>query len=786
MNKLPKHFDFATREAYWQKFWEDENVFTFDAASKKKVYSIDTPPPTISGKLHVGHASSYTQGDMVARYHRMKGENVFYPFGTDDNGLPTQKLVEKEKKVRAIDLGRDKFVKLVLETLEKEFRPSYIAEFKRAGLSSDFTLSYSTIDDRSRRLGQWSFIELYKKDRAYQQDSPTMWCRACRTAISQVELEDEELDSTFNDIIFKVDGKDLVIATTRPELLPACVAVFYHPEDKRYQKFEGKKAKVPLFDFEVPIMADKRVDMEKGTGIVMNCTFGDQMDMEWQKAYKLPIKEAIGPDGKMTEIAGKYKRLSIPDAREKVIEDMKQTGLLKNQQKIKHTVNVHERCGTEIEFLKSKQWFIKYLDLKDKMLEWGNELKWFPEFMQNRYDNWVKGLQWDWCISRQIFYGIPFPVWYCKDCGEVILAEEKDLPVDPLKDKPPVDKCPKCGKSEFEGEADIINTWATSSLSPQVGDELAKERGLEKGVFPQNLRLQSHDIITFWVFNTVVKSQLHFKKNPFKDVLISGWVLDSKGKKMSKSKGNVVEPQKVFDEFGVDAFRYWAAGASPGTDHNFNQEEVRVGKKTVTKLWNVMKFASMHLEDFKPVGTTLGLSEGLESVDHWILSKLSLAIKNSTASFDKYNYTGSREATDKFFWSDFTDRYLEFVKYRLYGEDKVSKKTAQQIFYTVFLTVLKLYAPIIPYVTEEIYQTMFKKFEKTKSVHLLDWPKEFSQKSPEEFQEVLELVDEIKKYKSEQGLSMGKELESYKVKDLSLKDEDREFVKNVMRVRELK
>ncbi len=779
MPKLPKKYDISAREEHWQKFWEESGVFKFDPKAAGEIYSVDTPPPTVSGQLHVGHASSYTQGDMVVRYRRMRGDNVFYPFGTDDNGLPTQRLVEKEKKVRAIDLGRDEFVKLVLETLKKELRPSYIAEFKRAGLSSDFTLSYTTIDERSRRLSQWSFLELHNQNRVYQQDAPTMWCRNCRTAISQVELEDEELESTFNDIVFRVGDQNLIIATTRPELLPACVAVFYHPDDKRYQKLEGKKAKVPVFDFEVPIMADERVDMEKGTGIVMNCTFGDQMDMEWQKAYKLPIKEAIGPDGKMTKITGEYKGMSIPDARDKIIADMKTAGLLKNQKKIKHTVNVHERCGTEIEFLKSKQWFIKYLDLKDKMLEWGDELNWIPGYMKNRYDNWVKGLQWDWCISRQIYYGVPFPVWYCKKCGEVILAREEDLPVDPLKDNPPVDKCPKCQGDKFEGESDIINTWATSSLTPQIGAELAKERGCKEDVYPQNLRLQAHDIISFWLFNTVVKSQLHFQKNPFKDVLVSGWVLDSKGKKMSKSRGNVVLPKKIFDEFGVDAFRYWAAGAAPGTDHNFMPDEVRVGKRTVTKLWNAGKFCFGHLEDYEP-----DESVEMEPVDNWILAQLQKATKEITAAFDKYNYAQARDIADKFFWNDLADRYLEFVKYRLYGEDKKSRLAAQQTLYFVFLAILKFYAPIMPFITEELYQNYFRAHEEAESIHLSGWPRSLAAKPPAGFDRVIKLIDEIRKWKSDNDLSMGKEVAEYEAKT-KINNKYKDFVQQAMRVGKL-
>ena len=461
--ELPKRYDPKESEPKWQKFWEENKVYKFNKESKAEIFSIDTPPPTVSGKMHLGHAFMYSQMDFIARFKRMQGFNIFYPFGTDDNGLPTKLLIEKEKKVRAHDLGRKEFVKLCLETLKKEIRPKYIEDWKRIGTSCDFDLFYTTINEHCQKISQKSFIDLYNDGREYRTEAPAMHCPKCRTAISQVECEDKEISSFFNDIVFKVDNngkeEELIIATTRPELLPACVAVFYHPDDARYQKLKGKTAKVPLFDFEVPILEDKKADPEKGTGLVMCCTFGDSTDCEWQKIHKLPIKEAIGKDGKMTELAGKYEGNTIVTARKMIIEDMKDQKLLLSQEPINHPGNTHERCGTPIEFIHSKQWFVKYLDLKPQMEKWGEKLGWFPHHMKNRYDNWVKGLQWDWCISRQLPFGIPFPVWYCKECDEIILADEKQLPVDPLTDKPPVDKCPKCGSTEFIPEKDIINTW---------------------------------------------------------------------------------------------------------------------------------------------------------------------------------------------------------------------------------------------------------------------------------------------------------------------------------------
>ena len=484
--ELPERYEPHAAEKRWQDFWEREHVYCFDKRSKKPIYSIDTPPPTVSGKMHLGHSFSYSQQDFIVRYKRMAGFNVFYPFGTDNNGEATERLIEKMKGVKARDMPREAFWKLCEETLDKELRPKYLEDWKRIGMSCEWQYFYDTINRHTMRISQKSFIDLYKLGREYRKDAPAMWCPECETGISQVECQDKMIDSFFNDIVFSVEGKELVIATTRPELLPACVAIFYHPEDKRYQQLKGKKAKVPLFDFEVPILEDSRVALDKGTGIVMCCTFGDQTDMEWQKAYNLPIKIAITTNGKMTEIAGKYKGLAIKVARKEIIEELKRCNLLKGQKQINHAVNVHERCGTEVEFIKSKQWFIKYLDLKDDMIKWGDELKWYPEHMKSRYTNWINGLQWDWLISRQRYFGVPFPVWYCKKCEEVILADESQLPVDPLKEKPKAAKCPKCGGTEFIPEKDVLDTWATSSLTPIITASLIPD--MFDKLYPATLR----------------------------------------------------------------------------------------------------------------------------------------------------------------------------------------------------------------------------------------------------------------------------------------------------------
>ena len=714
--EIPKDYDFKESEEKWIKYWEKERIYEFDPNDSKPIYSIDTPPPTVSGKMHIGHASMYSQMDFIARYKRMRGYNLFYPFGTDDNGLPTERLIEKEKNVRSVEMDREEFIKLCLDTLN-EIRPKFIDDWKRIGISCDFNIFYSTIDEHSRRISQRSFIDLYKKDREYRMLAPVIWCPECQTAIAQAELKDHEKEAYFNDIKFKVDNEDLIISTTRPELLPACVAVFYNPEDNRYKKYKDKKARVPLFNYEVSIFEDNKVDPEKGTGIVMCCTFGDQTDVEWYKAFNLQLRNAITKDGKTTEIAKGYEGLTIKQAREKIIHDLKKNNLLVKQDKIKHIVNVHERCNTEIEIIESYQWFIKYLDLKDEFLKHGKELNWYPEFMRHRYDNWIKGLQWDWCISRQRHFGVPFPVWYCKECGEVKLAEEPELPVDPLIDKPKT-QC-KCGSIEFEPEKDVLDTWATSSLTPQLAVELFKDKKIYSRLFPMNLRPQAHDIITFWLFNTLVKSRLHYHKNPWRDATISGFVLDPYKEKMSKSRGNIVEPQEVVSKYGSDALRFWAASVKLGDDIPYQEKEIVTGQKTVIKLWNASRLCIQHLQDYRKEKVEL------EEIDKWLLNKLNIIVKISTDNFQKYEYSRTKAETENFFWNIFCDYYLEIVKDRLYNPDKrgeESKKSAQYTLYNSLLTILKLFSPIMPFITEEIYHLYFKDKENKKSIHLEEWP----------------------------------------------------------------
>jgi len=700
------NIDFKGMEEKWKKFWEKEKIYTFNPKSKKQIYSIDTPPPYISGKMHIGHAFSYSQQDFIIRFQRMKGMKVFYPFGTDDNGLPTERYIEKTNKVKSKNMGRSKFIKLSLDTLKK-VTPEHIQDFVDLGISCDYDVYYSTIDNHSRKISQKSFIDLFKQGDAYKKNYPTIWCPECQTSIAQAELEDKEFTSEFSTIKFKCGGKDLLIATTRPELLGACVGVFVHPDDKRYKSLIGKKAKVPIFNFEVPILADKSAEIGKGTGVLMICSYGDKYDVDAINRHKLEPKVIFDKDGTIKQ--GKYKGLKIKDARKKILEDLKKGNLIKEQKQISHAVNVHDKCGTEIEFIPTEQWFIKILDKKKKFIEQGNKINWYPKFMKKRYDNWVNGLNMDWSISRNRHFGVPIPVWECKSCNEIIVAEEKELPVDPLQTNK---KCPKC-KKNAEPEKMVLDTWATSSLTPQIAGSLVKP----EIDIPFTLRPQGHDIIRTWAFYTIVKSYLHEKKIPWKDIVVSGNV-SLGGEKMSKTKGNTVAPQEIMEKFGSDALRFWAAGSKLGGDLDYQEKDVVTGKKFVTKLMNATNFVFMNLKDWngkKPAK--------LEKLDELFLERLDILIKSATYRFENYEYSKAKQDIDNFFWKYFCDNYLEIVKKRVYQGKGNKKLSAQYTLYKSLLVILKIVAPIMPFVTEELYQEYFKKREKDKSIHISEWPK---------------------------------------------------------------
>jgi len=750
--ELPKNYSPKESEPKWLKFWEKEKIYVFNPESKAEIYSVDTPPPTVSGRMHLGHSFSYSQQDFVARFQRMLGKNVLYPFGVDDNGLATERMIEKMKNVKGQFMPRQEFVKLCYTTVE-EIRHDFVQDWKRIGVSADFNIFYSTINKHSQKISQRSFVQLHKMKRIYRKRAPFVWCPECQTAIAQVEMKDSERESKM--VYMKFDtslGEQITIATTRPELLPACVAIHIHPDDKRYKKLIGAKAKIPFSNREVRITANKDVDMNFGSGIVYHCTYGDMDDVKWMEEFKIEPIEIMNKDGTLNEKAGRFKGLHVKKAREAVINALEEENRIAKIEPIKHVVNVHERCDTDIEILTTDQWFIRYLDLKDEFIKYGRKIKWYPEHMRTRYENWIKGLKWDWNISRQRHFGIPIPVWYCKKCSEIVVADEKQLPVDPLVGKP-LHKC-KCGSNEFVGEKDVLDTWATSSLTPDIAIELFEGKKIYNKLFPMSLRPQAHDIIANWLFNTVVKSYFHHKDIPWHTVMISGFTLDTYGKKMSKSKGNVIDPREMIAKYSADSLRFWAAGSRLGDDLPFQEKDLVTGSKFTTKIWNASKFTFMHLADYKGQKP-----QKLEMMDRWILSKLSRVVKTATENFMDYEYSHTKLETETFFWHTFCDNYLEIIKDRLYNAEKRGKEarlSAQYGLYQTLLTIIKLMAPIMPFITEELYQLYYKKHEKIKSIHLTKWPdiKMIDGHAEHIGDFVVQVIEYARKQKSEKQLSL--------------------------------
>lgn len=757
---MDKNYDFQKKEEKWQKFWEKEGIFKFKNKKNKKIFSIDTPPPTLSGKMHLGHVFSYTHQDIIARYRRMKGENVFYPFGVDNNGLPTEKLVEKIKKIKLFDIGRKDFIELCQKTI-KEILPDFINDWKKIGISCDFSNTYSTISYEVQKISQLYFIDLFNKNRIYKKYAPVLWCFECRTAISQADMNDREMESIFYDIEFKtLDEKTFIVSTTRPEFLPSCVAVFINPKDKKNQELIGKIAITPLFHQRVKILEDINVDPCKGSGIVMCCTFGDARDVEWYFKHNLPLRVMLEKNGKTNNLAKEFQNLSLKTAREKIVENLKKSGLVKKEKAINHILNVHERCLSPVEIIATNQWFIKYLDLKKEFLNQANKLKWHPPYMKKRLDNWIKGLKWDWCISRQRYFGVPIPAWECKACGKIITPPISNLPLDPLHSNP--QKSCECGSREFIPESDVLDTWATSSLTPQIAAARISNKKIRMQIFPMSLRPQAHDIINFWLFYTLARSFLHQKEMPWKNVMISGFVLDQKGEKMSKSKGNIIQPEVIIKQYGVDAIRFWAAQSNLGDDLRYSEEEIKTGKRTVVKLWNASQFCLQHIKDYVPRKLE---KKHLADEDKWILSKMQKTIKSYMEKMEKYEYASAKLLLDNFFWKNFCDNYLEIVKSRVY-ENKNEKdfKVVQSILYLLLLSVLKLYAPIMPHITEEIYQEYFRKYQLEKSIHKTPMPKFnkrlYFPKQEKDFELAIDTISQIRKYKSEKNLSMKAEIES--------------------------
>jgi len=808
---MDKQYESSTNEIRAQQKWASENTYSLEN-NPGLPFTIDTPPPTVSGSLHIGHIFSYTQTDIIARYKRMNGFSVFYPFGFDDNGLPTERYVEKKREIRPTDMPRSEFIKICLEeshAVEKTF----VHLWQRMGLSANFDSCYSTISDLARKISQESFITLYKKGFIYRKHEPALYCTACRTSVAQAELDDAQKPSFFNDIVFKdAQGNDLIIGTTRPELLPSCVALIFNPKDERYLHLRGKQATVPLFGHHVPILEDEKVDIEKGTGLVMCCTFGDKTDIEWYKKFKLPYKQSIGLDGRWAADTGFLAGLKVEQARTQVIEKLREAGLLLRQVALNHSVNVHERCKKEIEFVALEQWFVSILDHKQQFLDMADQINWYPGFMKARYRDWVEHLGWDWCISRQRFFGIPFPAWHCKKCKHIILADIAQLPVDP-QEVAYKGACEKCGSSEVVPDTDVMDTWNTSSISPYIcfavysslrlstSSDLASYGGqashstkkptpsslslVEGSLFdnpevntfiPMSMRPQAHDIIRTWAFDTIVKSWMHHESIPWKSIVISGHVLADSKEKISKSKDNSpLVPENLLKTYPADVVRYWTATGSLGQDVAFSENQLKIGLRLMTKMWNAFWFTKEHVGLLKSHTKPAQVGD----INEWLLHSVSHTFESYTKYFEQQEFGLALQQIERFFWHDFCDNYLELVKNQLFNPqeyDAQQVESTRWTLYNVGLRILQMYAPYMPHLTETIYGHLYTQHEKIKSIHQTKFNHVqqlyvFAQ-TADIMERIIALTANVRKVKTEKQLSLKTPLESLTVytNDENLRD----------------
>lgn len=765
-----KKYDHRVREPHWAERWKEHALYRWKpGGAREDSFVVDSPPPTVSGSLHVGHVFSYTHQDLLVRYQRMRGKNICYPMGWDDNGLPTERRVqnlfrvrcnphlpydpdftlERRKKGPIQEVSRGTFIEACARVTQED-EEVFEALWRQLGLSIDWSLQYATIDRHCRSVSQRSFLELVEKGLAYSTEAPTLWEVDFKTAVAQAEVQDRMREGAFHDIRFQVEnGEDFIITTTRPELLAACIAVAAHPEDDRYQEFFGKWAVTPVFGSRVPILPAEHADPEKGTGILMVCTFGDSTDVEFWKRSELPVKPLIGREGRLLPIRfgegvfdsvhpekaqSAYQHLSgltVQEARQKMVEllarDIGADGccaLVEEPRPVEHPVKFYERGERPLEFVTTRQWFISLLEHREQLKAQGRKIQWHPTYMETRYQHWVEGLNLDWCISRQRYFGVPFPVWYplddaCRpDYANPIFASVEALPVDPLSECPPGFTEEQRGRpGGFQGDQDVMDTWATSSLTPQIISHWGVDEQRHQSLFPMDIRPQSHEIIRTWAFYTIVKAWMHHQEIPWKHVVISGWILDPDRKKMSKSVGNVVTPAHLLEQYSADGVRYWAARARLGADTAFDESVLKVGKRLANKLFNASKFVVSQLAR---VGAKSPPVEGVCcELDRGFVAALYQTVAQATEAFDRFDYAAALEATERQFWT-FCNDYLELVKRRSYAEDASPQRDSVMATLGLCLgTFVRLFAPFLPFVTEEIWSWGYSG---EGSVHTAAWP----------------------------------------------------------------
>lgn len=823
--KLPKHFESERIEHQLAERWEAEGLYRWDPRRpREETFAVDTPPPTVSGSLHIGHVFSYTHADVIVRQQRMLGKNIYYPMGWDDNGLPTERRVqnafhvrtdvrvpyqkdfeivppspEVAKKEPPRTISRPNFIELC-HRVTREDEKAFMALWRRIGLSVDWKEEYATIDDRCRRLAQISFRDLFEKGHVYSEVAPTMWDVDFQTAVAQAEVEDRVKAGAFSNIAFGIEGSDqhFVIATTRPELLAACVAVTAHPSDERYKHLFGARAVTPLFRARVPIFASDLVDPTKGTGILMVCTFGDATDVSWWREQNLPLRQIVGRNGRLIDLDfgatgwdsenvasanahyATIRGKSVNQARAATIELLKRpdstrapglsAALIGEPKPVERSVKFFEKGDQPLEFIATRQWFVRLMDKKERLIALGDQIEWYPDFMRSRYRNWTEGLQLDWCISRQRFFGVQFPVWYPvkadgqPDYDRPIVAELEQMPIDPTIDLPAgYSAAERDVPGGFTAESDVFDTWFTSSLTPQIGSGWPDDLERHRKLFPNDVRPQSHEIIRTWAFYTIAKAMLHEGMIPWKKVLISGWILDPDRKKMSKSKGNVITPMKLIEEHSADGIRYWAASARLGSDTAFDDKVLKVGKRLVTKIFNAGKFVLAQTGEVHPISHEL---------DRAFVARLAQLVEKATKAFEGFEYAAALGMTEAFFWSSFTDTFLELVKARTRAEGPAAAAGRGSAIAALRLgldVLLRLFAPALPYVTEEVWSWAFAAETGHPSIHRAPWP------GPELFRAIAPpanppsltlaetLFTAVNKRKSELGAAMGRAVSALEI-----------------------
>ncbi|WP_135604209.1 valine--tRNA ligase [Methanococcoides sp. NM1] len=747
---IPKEYDSNEIEVKWQDTW-DMSMYHFDWKDESRPqYIIDTPPPYPTGNFHIGNSLNWCYIDFVARYKRMQGFNVMFPQGWDCHGLPTEVKVEEIHGITKNQIPRTEFRKLCEEMTVGNIEKMR-ATMLRLGFSTDWSNEFITMDPDYYVKTQRSFVKMQDMGRVYQSEHPVNWCPRCETAIAFAEVEYDARDTKLNFLHFD----KLEIATTRPELLAACVAVAINPDDERYNENIGQTVKVPLFGHEVKVIGDKDVDPAFGTGVVMICTFGDKQDVRWWVEHDLPLRKAIDKNGRITEIAGKYAGMTIPECKEAIIEDLKKEGYLYDQKTLDQNVGMCWRCKTPIEILSERQWFVK-ID-NDEILETADEIEWLPEYMKVRLQNWTGTMEWDWCISRQRIFATPIPVWYCKKCGEVMVAEEEWLPMDPTQEQPPV-AC-KCGSTDFEPEEDVLDTWMDSSLTALHVAGWLSDKEMRN---PTQLRPQGHDIIRTWAFYSILRSKALTGKRPWDSILVNGMVLGEDGHKMSKSLGNIISPEEVIAKYSADSFRQWAAvGGSTGSDVMFRWKDVVSASRFFTKMWSIYRFSMSHLED-NLSDIVNNKPEELAIIDRWLLSNLNRLIMSVTESLDAYQFDEAYKSIRGFAWETLADNYIELVKSRLYGDDENARRTAQYTLYLAMDALSRMLAPFAPFFAEEMYSRIGKG-----SVHAQGWPEAdeslISESVEKDGELIKEIASNVRRYKSESGMALNAPLEKIEV-----------------------